>query len=247
MHRGSRRVSRAAGAAPGQGARVSCGSWSHKAQPQPKRIVFPEGEHDKILRACQILVDEKHRPPDSAGRGGCDSRARFEELGLHRKACEIIDPAASTREPLHRGILPPAPAQRHHAHGSRRADAEPQLFGAMMVRLGDADALHRRRHASTIPRPSARRCKSSASAQGCERVSGALRDDHAARRHLLPGRRHREHRTDGRRPGRDRAFCAADVARRFNVEPRVAHAVVLEFRQHAASAGGEGARAPPKS
>ena len=30
-----------------------------KAQRQPKRIVFTEGEEGKILRACQILLDEK--------------------------------------------------------------------------------------------------------------------------------------------------------------------------------------------
>ena len=31
----------------------------HKAQKQPKRVVFTEGEEGKILRACQILMDEK--------------------------------------------------------------------------------------------------------------------------------------------------------------------------------------------
>ena len=39
----------------------------HKAQREPKRIVFPEGEEDKILRASQILVDEKIAHADSAG------------------------------------------------------------------------------------------------------------------------------------------------------------------------------------
>ena len=31
----------------------------NKAQKDPKRIVFTEGEEGKILRACQILLDEK--------------------------------------------------------------------------------------------------------------------------------------------------------------------------------------------
>jgi len=35
----------------------------HKAQRQPKRIVFTEGEESKILRACQILLDEKIAEP----------------------------------------------------------------------------------------------------------------------------------------------------------------------------------------
>ena len=35
----------------------------HKAQQQPKRIVFPEGEEDKILRAAQILIDDEIAVP----------------------------------------------------------------------------------------------------------------------------------------------------------------------------------------
>ena len=38
----------------------------NKAQRQPKRIVFTEGEEGKILRACQILLDEKIAAPDPA-------------------------------------------------------------------------------------------------------------------------------------------------------------------------------------
>ncbi len=35
----------------------------HKAQRAPQRIVFPEGEESKILRACQILLDERIATP----------------------------------------------------------------------------------------------------------------------------------------------------------------------------------------
>ena len=38
-----------------------------RAKRDPKRIVFPEGEHDKILRAAKILVERGHRPSDPAG------------------------------------------------------------------------------------------------------------------------------------------------------------------------------------
>jgi len=40
----------------------------NKAQEKPKRIVFPEGEEEKILRASQILIDAAQRY-DSAGGG----------------------------------------------------------------------------------------------------------------------------------------------------------------------------------
>jgi malate dehydrogenase (oxaloacetate-decarboxylating)(NADP+) len=35
----------------------------HKAQANPKRIVLPEGDHEKILRACHVLLEEKLAVP----------------------------------------------------------------------------------------------------------------------------------------------------------------------------------------
>ena len=35
----------------------------HKAQANPKQVVFPEGENEKILRACHSLLEEKIAMP----------------------------------------------------------------------------------------------------------------------------------------------------------------------------------------
>ena len=40
----------------------------HKAQANPKRVVFPEGTHEKILRACHVLIEEKIAIPVLLGR-----------------------------------------------------------------------------------------------------------------------------------------------------------------------------------
>ena len=40
----------------------------HKAQANPKRVVFPEGNHQKILRACHVLIEEKIAMPILLGR-----------------------------------------------------------------------------------------------------------------------------------------------------------------------------------
>ena len=40
----------------------------HKAQANPKRVVFPEGNHQKILRACHVLLEEKIAIPVLLGR-----------------------------------------------------------------------------------------------------------------------------------------------------------------------------------
>lgn len=111
----------------------------HKAR-QPKRVVFPEGEEPKILRACHILLDEKIAHPILLGDEK-KIRAALEELHLN-SGMQIVDPAKSNR--LH------AYAEEMYSlrqrKGVTRREAEQLIlnrntFGAMMVRLGDADAL----------------------------------------------------------------------------------------------------------
>ena len=40
----------------------------NKAKAKPKKIVFPEGEQERILKASQILVDEEIAHPILLGR-----------------------------------------------------------------------------------------------------------------------------------------------------------------------------------
>ncbi len=113
----------------------------HKAQRAPKRVVFPEGEESKILRACQILVDEKIAQPILLGNQHA-IRARIADLHLHLDEVEIIEPALFDRLPLYGEEL----YQLRHRKGITRTEAEkaildPTLFGSMMVHLGDADAM----------------------------------------------------------------------------------------------------------
>jgi len=65
----------------------------HKAQHLRKRIVFPEGEEVKILRAAQILIDDKIAKPILIGNPE-KIKNKVEELGLDFdfKKIEIFDP-----------------------------------------------------------------------------------------------------------------------------------------------------------
>src|ERR1039458_6411662 len=63
---------------------------------QPKRVVFPEGEEPKILRACQILMDEKIARPVLLG-DEARIRAAVAELHLRVDGLRIVDPAKSGR------------------------------------------------------------------------------------------------------------------------------------------------------
>ena len=53
----------------------------NKAKSDPKRIVFPEGDDEKILRAAQILIEEGIQKPILIGNRD-KINAKMEELGL---------------------------------------------------------------------------------------------------------------------------------------------------------------------
>ncbi len=113
----------------------------NKAQRQPKRIVFTEGEESKILRACQILLDEKIALPILLGNQS-KIRATIEELHLHLDGVQIVEPKRFARLEEYTEEF----YSLRHRKGITRTEAEqtilnPTTFGSMMVRLNDADAL----------------------------------------------------------------------------------------------------------
>ena len=113
----------------------------HKAQKAPQRVVFPEGEESKILRACQILSDEQIAAPVLLGNEE-KIQATLSDLHLHLDGVRIIDPARSPSLPLYLEEL----YRLRHRKGITRSEAEEMIlnknvFGSMMVRMGDADAL----------------------------------------------------------------------------------------------------------
>ncbi len=113
----------------------------HKAQRSPKRIVFTEGEEPKILRACQILLDERIAVPILLGDEQ-KIRAKVEELHLHLEGAQIVNPLRFRRIAEYVEEF----YQLRLRKGVTRTEAErlilnPVSFGSMMVRLDDADAL----------------------------------------------------------------------------------------------------------
>ncbi|MFO7983746.1 MAG: NADP-dependent malic enzyme [Desulfuromonadales bacterium] len=114
----------------------------NKAKAAPKRIVFPEGEEDKVLRAAQILVDEEIATPVLLG-GETEIKERIASLGLELTGVEIIDPlTADIRDSYIEAMF-----EMRQRKGITRAEAvrlmkkNRNYFGAMMVSMGDADTL----------------------------------------------------------------------------------------------------------
>ncbi len=112
-----------------------------KAQRSPCRVVFPEGEEPKILRACQILIDEKIAVPILLGREAV-IRERAGDLRLHLEEVRVIEPDRSPdlsryTDEYHR---------LRQRKGVTRSEAGRMVlnrnrFASLMVALGDADAL----------------------------------------------------------------------------------------------------------
>ncbi|RMF48378.1 MAG: NADP-dependent malic enzyme [Deltaproteobacteria bacterium] len=114
----------------------------NKAKANPKRLVFPEGDDERILRACQILVDEGIAKPILLGEEE-EIRARINDLKLDLNGVTIIDPGTYDD----RGRFIDTLFEMRQRKGITRAEAKRLIkknrnyFGAMMVHLGEADAV----------------------------------------------------------------------------------------------------------
>jgi malate dehydrogenase (oxaloacetate-decarboxylating)(NADP+) len=116
-----------------------------RARQELKRVVFAAGEDDRVLRAVQVLLDEKLCQPILIGRPDI-IRRRAERLGLRFRPgvdAELVDPSSDPRFDAYssyyhelmerRGVTPPT------ARNLVRTSTT--LIGALAVRRGDADAL----------------------------------------------------------------------------------------------------------
>lgn len=113
----------------------------HKAQQNPKKVVFPEGEEEKIIRAANSACDENIAAPVLLGNEQV-IKTRIEDLGFDLKRFEIIDPENSAKAAVYADEF----YKRRMRKGITPRDAkmlmrQPNYFSAMMVEVGDADAM----------------------------------------------------------------------------------------------------------
>ena len=115
------------------------------AKANPKRVVYAEGEEERVLRAVQTVVDEGLAKPILIGRPHV-IEMRIQKAGLRLKPgvhFELVNPEDDPRfhqyhsayhELMGRNGVTPDMAKSQ----LRRSNT---LIGAMLVRLGDADAM----------------------------------------------------------------------------------------------------------
>ena len=112
-----------------------------RAHRDPKRVVFPEGEDPKVIRAAHMLAEEGTAIPILIGRA-TQMRERLAEMGIELNGIQIIDPSTSPdRERYAEAFW-----QRRQRRGLSRDEAQSLMtrgiyFGCQMVTSGDADAV----------------------------------------------------------------------------------------------------------
>jgi malate dehydrogenase (oxaloacetate-decarboxylating)(NADP+) len=113
----------------------------NRAVRDPKRVVLPEGEERKMIRAARILVDEGIAQPILLGNTDrIQRRAAADGVSLEDIALE--DPARSDKREAYAVHL----WERRQRKGLSLAEAQRLLyngnyFGCVMVTRGDADAV----------------------------------------------------------------------------------------------------------
>jgi malate dehydrogenase (oxaloacetate-decarboxylating)(NADP+) len=109
------------------------------------RIVFTEGEDERVLRAVQVIVDEKLARPILVGRPEV-LLARIERFGLRLRLgqdVEVTNPEYDERFPQYWTTYWELMCRDGISKEMARVEMRRRLtlIGAMMVRLGDADGM----------------------------------------------------------------------------------------------------------
>ena len=113
----------------------------NRAKKDPKRVIFAEADTYKILKAVQIIHDEKIAIPILLG-----NRSKIEQLieenNLDLEDCKIIDPFEEheKREDYGRILYEKRKRKGLTAYESKKLMRDRNYFGTMMLNLGEADA-----------------------------------------------------------------------------------------------------------
>jgi len=110
-----------------------------RASRAPRRIVFPEGGHEKILRACHIIHEERIARPVLLGDPAL-IRLKIGDLGLAIPEVEIVDPSVAAAQDGYLERLLALRGRRGVAAVEGQALLEdPTLFGLLMLESGRVD------------------------------------------------------------------------------------------------------------
>jgi len=113
-----------------------------KARSKPKRVVFPEGDNARIIRAAQLSVEEGIAKPILLGDEANINKVA-EQFGYELDGIKIINPVTSNKTNKYIEEY----YKLRQRKGINRHDAEKRMinhrnyYGSMMVAMGDADCM----------------------------------------------------------------------------------------------------------
>jgi len=113
----------------------------HKAQKKPVKVVFPEGEEEKIIRAAHVVYNDNMAFPILLGNEKI-IREGIEKFGYEQNEFQIFDPETNDK----RQAFADEFIKKRARKGATQKDTKNLMkkgnyFGSMMVELGEADAL----------------------------------------------------------------------------------------------------------
>jgi len=113
----------------------------HKAQKHPKKVVYPEGEEENIIRAAHTVYSDGIATPILLGNEKIIKK-EIERIGYDEKEFQIIDPENCDKCDTYAETF----FKKRQRRGATLWDAKnliqkPNYYGSMMVEVGDADAL----------------------------------------------------------------------------------------------------------
>jgi len=190
-----------------------------KAKKKLKKIVFPEGNSSRILRAAQILASDRIAKPVVIG-DPAEIATVAKEHAIELNGIEVLDHKRSKKRTLY--------AQSYYDKRKRRGITsdeaihlmdDPMYFGIMMLDSGDCDAVLAgvtTDYPATI-RPALQVIKLN---PGMTRVSGLFAMIHKDQVYMIADT------TVNINPTAEElaeiALCSANIARAFNIEPKIA-------------------------
>jgi malate dehydrogenase (oxaloacetate-decarboxylating)(NADP+) len=190
-----------------------------KAIKNPKTIVFPEGNSRRILRAAQTVLEEGIAKPIVLGDPE-EIKRIAQEWDIQLEGIKIIDPETSDRKQAYADKYF-AKRQRHGitADKAYHTILDRTYFGIMMLEMGDCDAVLSG-VTSEYPTTIKPALQIIPLEEGMTRVSGLFAMIKSDQVYMFADT------TVNINPTPEElaeiAVCAARVARRFNIEPRVA-------------------------
>jgi malate dehydrogenase (oxaloacetate-decarboxylating)(NADP+) len=115
-----------------------------RAKKDPMRVVYAEGEEERVLQACQAVIHEGLARPILIGRPSV-VQTRIERLGLRMqisKDFELVDPQKDDRYPLYWQLYQNLMERKGISPDDARmmVRTSTTVIAALMVVRGDADA-----------------------------------------------------------------------------------------------------------